>query len=82
MDIIDKLFKIKVDIERLFNLEKDSMRIGYEIEFGFYRIAHNIEELETIKENRAKIGKILRNYLTKEELRNVVVVFECKVNTF
>lgn len=82
MDIIDKLFKIKADIEKLFELEEDSMRIGYEIEFGFYRVFHSIEELETIKENRAKIRKTLRNYLTKEELRNVEVVFECQINTF
>lgn len=48
MDIIDKLFKIKADIEKLFELEEDSMRIGYEIEFGFYRVFHSIEELEAI----------------------------------
>lgn len=76
MDIMEKLKKISNDISDTFLLSERQIGYGYEEEFGFYRIWHTKENLEDDKECRKIIGNIARKYLTKEELRNLVVVYD------
>lgn len=58
-----------------FNFENEFIGFEYEEDGEYYRIWHTYEELQRNKENRKIVSSLLREIMTEEERKNVVVTY-------